>query len=370
MVGLSGYRIGGVIYTSAGTQVLRAVREADDLAVVVKVPTSEHPPISKLARLKYEHDVLRSLAVPGVVQCYGLEYDRGRPALIVEDVGGVSLRALLNGPMPLSRFLPIAKKLAEALAGVHGAGIVHKDVNPNNVVVNEASGAVRLIDFGIASRLPRETQDAKSPSQLEGTIAYISPEQTGRMNRSVDHRTDLYSLGVTFYEMLSGAPPFRANDAMELVHSHIAKLPVPLGELLLGLPLALDSIVSKLLAKTPEQRYQSAFGLLHDLRALEEGGASFSLGARDASPRLSIPQRLFGRDADVRLLSDAFERVTSGGSELVLVTGYSGIGKTSLVSELHRPVTLARGYFLAGKFDQLKRDIPYEPIVQALRQLV
>ncbi len=367
---LPGYHTSGILYESAGTTVWRATRVADGVPVVVKMPTGDPPDLNRLARWRYEHEVLSGLSLRGVVRCFGLVYDHSRPALILEDIGGVSLRSVLGRCRAVERFLPIAIALAETLSHLHDARIIHKDINPNNIVYNEETGELRLIDFGIASRLPRENEDAKNPGLLEGTLRYISPEQTGRMNRAIDHRSDLYSLGVTFYEMLTGEAPFRAGDAMELVHCHLAKEAVPPSELRPELPPALSEVIRKLLAKTPEQRYQSAFGLLHDLRRLQRGETSFLVGERDVSPYLLVPQRLFGREADLQLVQAAFARVVAGGSELLLISGYSGIGKSSLVNELQRPVALAGGYFLCGKFDQFRRDIPYDAVVQALRQLL
>lgn len=367
---LPGYHTSGVLYEGAGTTVFRATRVQDGVHVVVKMPTGDPPDLTRLARWKYEHDVLSGLSVRGVVRCFGLVYDHSRPALILEDIGGVSLRSVMDKCRAVDRFLPIAIALAETLSRLHDARIIHKDINPNNIVLNEETGELRLIDFGIASRLPRENEDAKSPGLLEGTLRYISPEQTGRMNRSIDHRSDLYSLGVTFYEMLTGDAPFRAGDAIELVHCHMAKEPVPPIELLPELPPALSDVILRLLAKTPECRYQSAFGLLHDLRRLQRGETSFVVCERDVSPYLLVPQRLFGREADLKLVQGAFARAVAGGSELLLVSGYSGIGKSSLVNELQRPVDLAGGCFIAGKFDQFRRDIPYDAVVQALRQLL
>ena len=367
---LPGYHTSGVLYEGAGTTVFRATRVQDGVHVVVKMPTGDPPDLTRLARWKYEHDVLSGLSVRGVVRCFGLVYDHSRPALILEDIGGVSLRSVMDKCRAVDRFLPIAIALAETLSRLHDARIIHKDINPNNIVLNEETGELRLIDFGIASRLPRENEDAKSPGLLEGTLRYISPEQTGRMNRSIDHRSDLYSLGVTFYEMLTGDAPFRAGDAIELVHCHMAKEPVPPIELLPDLPPALSDVILRLLAKTPECRYQSAFGLLHDLRRLQRGETSFVVCERDVSPYLLVPQRLFGREADLKLVQGAFARAVAGGSELLLVSGYSGIGKSSLVNELQRPVDLAGGCFIAGKFDQFRRDIPYDAVVQALRQLL
>jgi len=279
--------------------------------------------------------------------------------------------------MELSRFLRFAVGLATALGKLHQQGLIHKDIKPANILVDSASGAVWLTGFGIASRLPRERQSAEAPEMIAGTLAYMAPEQTGRMNRSIDSRSDLYSLGVTFYEMLTGALPFKASDPMEWVHCHIARQPAPLEERAKGVPGTVSVIVMRLLAKTAEDRYQTAAGVEADLRrCLTEWEGlrridSFSLGTHDASDRLWIPERLYGRDREVKILLDAFERVVvNGTSGLALVAGYSGIGKSSVVNELQKAIVPARGLFVAGKFDQHKRDIPYSTLAQAFQTLV
>src|SRR6202007_1859633 len=235
-----------------------------------------------------------------------------------------------------------------------------------------ASGAVWLTGFGIASRLPRERQSAEPPEMIAGTLAYMAPEQTGRMNRSIDSQSDLYSLGVTFYEMLTGVLPFTASDPMEWVHCHIARQPVPPDQYAKDIPGPLSAIVMKLLAKTAEERYQTAAGVEADLRRcladLELYGRidRFPLGEHDGSDRLLIPEKLYGREREIEALIAAFDRVVAQGTlELVLVSGYSGIGKSSVVNELHRALVSSRGLFASGKFDQYKRDIPYATLAQA-----
>jgi PAS domain S-box-containing protein len=273
--------------------------------------------------------------------------------------------------------LRLAIGIATALAQVHQRGLIHKDIKPANLLVNAGTGQVWLMGFGIASRLPRERQAPAPPEVIAGTLAYMAPEQTGRMNRSIDFRSDLYALGVTLYEMLTGELPFTASDPMEWVHCHIARQPIPPNERVAGIPGPLSAIVMKLLAKTAEDRYQTAAGLTVDLRkCLAEWEAHrsiepFPLGADDASDRLMVPEKLYGRQHEIDTLLGAFDRVVANGAtELVLVSGYAGIGKSSVVNELQKALVPPRGLFASGKFDQYKRDIPYATLAQAFRSLV
>ncbi|HXM70296.1 MAG TPA: AAA family ATPase, partial [Thermoanaerobaculia bacterium] len=297
--------------------------------------------------------------------------------LVLEDPGGAPLDRLLGRPLEVSHFLRIAIPLARALRRVHERGLIHKDIKPANILVDAASGGVWLTGFGIASRLPREHQAPAPPEVIAGTLAYMAPEQTGRMNRSVDSRSDLYSLGVTFYEMLTGQLPFIAGDPMEWVHCHIARQPVPPNERVADVPGPLSAIVMKLLAKTGEERYQTAAGVEADLRrclaAWEAHGRiePFAPGAHDASDRLLIPEKLYGREREIEALLASFDRIVAIGTpEFVLVSGYAGIGKSSVVNELHKALVPERGLFASGKFDQYKRDIPYATVGQAFQSLV
>src|SRR5262249_32435701 len=255
-------------------------------------------------------------------------------------------------------FLLIAAGLATALTALHKHGLIHKDLKPVNILVNSASGQVWLTGFGIASRLPRERQQPAPPESIAGTLAYIAPAQTGRLNRSIDSRSDLYTLGVVLYEMLTGSLPFSASDPMEWVHCHIARQPVPPSERRTDVPSVVSAIIMKLLAKTPEDRYQTAAGAESDLqRCLAEWNAQgiiaeLSLGEHDTTDRLVIPEKLYGRAREIEILLKAFDRIVEGGRpELVLVSGYSGIGKSSVVNELHKPLVPPRGLFASGKFD-------------------
>ncbi|MGF6604037.1 PAS domain S-box-containing protein [Paraburkholderia sp. GAS448] len=302
---------------------------------------------------------------------------RDRTVLVPEDSGYKPLDGLLDAPMDSGTFLRLAIGIASSLAKVHQSGLVHKDVKPANILVNPDSGEVRLTGFGLASRLTRERQRPEPPESIAGTLAYMAPEQTGRMNRSVDSRSDLYAFGVTLYQMLTGSLPFTAVDPMEWVHCHIAREAVPPHERVAHLAPVLSAIVMKLLAKAAEDRYQTAAGVEADLRrclALWETGrriGEFPLGERDTPDQLTIPEKLYGRSHEVETLLGAFRRVVERGApELVLVSGYSGIGKSSVVNELHQALVPSRWLFASGKFDQYKRDIPYSTLAQAFQSLI
>src|ERR1700676_3083579 len=338
---------------------------------------AEETSLGCVARLEHEYALKAELDADWAARPVALTHYNGGMALVLEDPGGVPVDRLLGRPLDVSHFLRIAIPLAGALRRVHERGLIHKDIKPANILVDAASGGVWLTGFGIASRLPREHQAPAPPEVIAGTLAYMAPEQTGRMNRSVDSRSDLYALGITFYEMLTGHLPFTAADPMEWVHCHIARQPVPPNERLAGVLGQLSAIVMKLLAKTAEERYQTAAGIEADLRrSLAEWEATgrigpFPLGAHDASARLLIPEKLYGREREIDALIVAFDTVVAKGTtELVLVSGYSGIGKSSVVNELHKVLVPPRGLFASGKFDQYKRDIPYATLGQAFQSLV
>src|ERR1700737_1513208 len=338
---------------------------------------AEETSLGCVERLEHEYALKAELDGDWAARPVALTRHNDRMTLVLEDPGGVPLDRLLGRPLDLSHFLRIAIPLAAALRRVHERGLIHKDIKPANILADPASGRVWLTGFGIASRLPRERQALAPPEVIAGTLAYMAPEQTGRMNRSVDSRSDLYALGVTFYEMLTGRLPFTAADPMEWVHCHIARQPVPPNEQMVGIPGPLSALVMKLLAKTAEDRYQTAGGVEADLRrSLAEWESHdrinpFPLGAHDASDRLRIPEKLYGREREIDTLLASFDRVGANGTvELVLVSGYSGIGKSAVVNELHKALVPPRGLFASGKFDQYKRDIPYATLGQAFQSLV
>ncbi|MDQ1328063.1 MAG: hypothetical protein QG641_1348, partial [Candidatus Poribacteria bacterium] len=370
------YKITETIDEGEYIVIYRGFEIQDNKPVLVKTLKTDYPTLIDVARLRHEYEITKNLNIEGVVKSYGIEKYLNGLAIILEDFGAQTLKTrIASSKINVVEFLKIAIQLTEILANLHQNDVIHKDIKPSSIFINPDTTQVKLSNFGIASRLSWENQQAISPSQLEGSLAYMSPEQTGRMNRSIDYRTDFYSLGVTFYEMLTGRLPFQTTDPLELVHSHIAKKPVPPCDINLKVCKSVSEIVMKLLSKTAEDRYQVAYGIKADLeRCLDEIETkgeidSFELGKQDISNRLQIPQKLYGRDQEIALLMSVFDRVSQEKSELMLVSGYSGIGKSALVNEIHKPIVYKDGYFISGKFDQMKRNVPYNGISQAFQEL-
>jgi hypothetical protein len=370
-----------------GRTIVRRARwrrdDACETAVIVKALDPDAVDARSAARWEHEFQVLRHLEGVGTPVAHALMCECGVPQLVIEDVQGVTLRSLMDaGVLTHARTLRIAIQLAAALMRIHARHVIHKDINPSNVLVFGQDDRVQVIDFGIASLLSVEQPSMTSTASVEGTLPYVSPEQTGRMNRALDLRSDLYSLGVTLYEALVGATPFVSPDALELIQAHVGTVPRSPREVDPRVPELLSAIVMKLLAKTAEDRYQSACGLKADLEACldtpapapaparAEAPRAFELGTHDERSGFLLPQKLYGREADVALLLQAFERVTAGSVETLCISGAAGIGKTAIVHELHKSIVQQRGWFLAGKFDQYKRDIPYQALTQAFQGLV
>jgi predicted ATPase/signal transduction histidine kinase/CheY-like chemotaxis protein len=383
VIRLAGYSITAQIYAGIRTLVYRGIRSQDRYPVAIKILQNPFPKSKELIQFRNQYTITKNLVLPSIPKTLALETYQNSYALVMEDCGGMSLKERLDregglgsNPQTLTLFLQIAIQLADTLAGLYRCQIIHKDIKPANILFHPDTQQIKLIDFGISSLLPRENQAIQTVTALEGTLAYISPEQTGRMNRGVDYRSDFYSLGVTFYQLLTGQLPFVTNDPLELVHFQLAQQPVPVDRLQPEIPLAISQIVSKLMAKNAEYRYQNALGLKHDLELclaqLQQTGKieSFTVGSRDLSDRFIISERLYGRELEVSTLLDSFERVSSGRAEMMLVTGYSGIGKTAIVQEVHKPIVRQRGYFIKGKFDQFQRNIPFSAFTQAYRDLV
>ncbi|HEY9609978.1 serine/threonine-protein kinase PknK, partial [Allocoleopsis sp.] len=364
------------IYESANSLVYRAIRQSDNEPVILKILKENYPTPQELARYRTEYQITKSLNLAGCIKAYDLQPYQNTLVMFIEDFGGESLKIWMkHKKFSLEEFLRIAIATTESLGLLHAANIIHKDINPSNIVFNPATRQLKFIDFGISTQFTRENPTLKNPNVLEGTLHYMSPEQTGRMNRSLDYRTDFYSLGITFYELLTNQLPFDSTDALELVHCHIAKQPLPPSEINSEIPQILSNIVMELIAKNAEERYQSAWGIKADLENClnqfinAENISIFPLARQDISDKFQIPQKLYGRELEIETLLTAFERVSSQ-SELFLIAGYSGIGKSATVQELYKPITQKRGYFISGKFDQYQRNIPYSAVVSAFRELV
>ncbi|MGH8728062.1 MAG: AAA family ATPase [Burkholderiales bacterium] len=361
------YEILELLKHSGDFSFYRALQKSDGARVLIKIPSREQPSVEDRECLRREWQLLKSLTIPGVPRTHAISEDDC--ALILEDSGGTPLDSF-SAPADLGLTLDLGVQLCATLAELHRSGVTHNVIHPGGILFDAERKRAQLIDFSGAG------QDT-APRALRANFTYCSPEQTGRMNRTCDYRTDFYSLGAVQYWLLTGKPPFQSADPLELVHSHIARTPVAPIEVDPAIPKPLSDIVMKLLAKTAEERYQSALGLQEDLeRCAREWVAGkrvapFVLGSRDVSDRFLVSQKLYGREKEVAALLEAFDRVCQrAGAALMLVAGYSGIGKTSLIRELYRPIARERGYFVAGKFDQLSRDIPYQALIQAFQQLV
>jgi PAS domain S-box-containing protein len=374
---LNDYQAVEVIYQGTRSQLVRAIRVADQRVVVLKTLSTTFPDLGAIASLKHEFTILEQLDIAGIIKALDW-HAHPTPMLVLEDFAGVSLREWVQqqGPLSIDAFWNVALQIADILALLHRTGWSHRDIKPSNLLLNPETGVIKLIDFGLASQLSQEEEQPDLSANFAGTFAYMSPEQTGRMSRITDYRTDFYSLGVTFYELLSGQLPYQAKDALEWAHSHLAKTPIPLQQWLPELPDVVVNIVDKLMAKMAEDRYQHALGLKVDLETCRKQWVkakqiqSFAIGQVDRSGAFQIPQVLYGRDSEIQSLLSHFERVCLGATELMLVSGYSGIGKSALVNQIRQPIVQQQGYFIQGKFDQFKQNVPYDSIIQAFQQLI
>ncbi|AVH72132.1 ATP-binding sensor histidine kinase [Nostoc sp. 'Lobaria pulmonaria (5183) cyanobiont'] len=378
-----GYRIIKQLYSGKKTLVYRAIREKEQQSVILKLMRNEYPIFAEINQFHNQYTITKNLEIPGIVKPISLEKYDNRYIIVMEDFGSIDLNLWQQEEhkkgkisVCLSEFFNIAIEISATLERLHHHRIIHKDIKPANILIHPITGKTRIIDFSIATLLPKEIQFLTNPNVLEGTLAYISPEQTGRMNRGIDYRTDFYSLGITFFELLTGQLPFSATEPMELVYSHIAKEPPKASYINSNIPTILSDIISKLMAKNAEDRYQSAHGLRHDLEKCQnqwqekQNITVFKLGSRDISNHFAIPEKLYGRQREIEIILTTFDRVTKGNTEMILVSGYSGIGKTAVVNEVHKPIAKQRSYFIKGKFDQFQRDIPLSGLLQALRDLI
>ncbi len=374
---VSDYEVGEELARNERFLLYRGRSRQDGRPVLLKTPSRDLTSAFAMRLLEHEYAILQGLTLSGVIRVHDLLRHERRCSLVLEDGGETPLQSLLPWrQLDLDTFFKLAIQLATLVGELHRREIIHNHLNPCSILLHPTTGAVCLADFSFASRMISETHTSLPLSLLGSTLAYLSPEQTGRMNRMVDYRTDFYSLGVTLYELLTGSPPFRSADSLELIHCHIAKLPVPPYAIDATIPEPLSQIIMKLLAKTADERYQSALGLRTDLEHCAQQWtqlraiAPFPLGQQEVSDRFVVPQHLYGREQQLAELLHAFEQTCQGPSACMLVAGYAGIGKTTLIQELYKPLVQHRGYFIAGKFDQLARNIPYHALIQAFQRLV
>ena len=378
MIRLSGYSTIEEIYSGKSTIIYRAVEEKTGKKVVLKLLKKDFPTNQEIENFEYEFNISKELLdIEGVLKNYDIVSFMNTKIIIMEDFGGISLdKVFKEKKLDLKLFLIIAIKIVSTLGEIHKKHIIHKDIKPQNILLNPDTKEVKIIDFSISTKLSKEQQEIKNPENLEGTLSYISPEQTGRMNRSIDYRSDFYSLGITFYELLTQTPAFIVNSAMELVHSQIAKMPTPPDEINNDIPPVLSKMIMKLMSKNAEDRYQSSYGLKLDLEkcynSLIEKGVieSFELGENDLSERFQIPEKLYGREKEIQYLLDVFNNTTDGKKEIIFVKGLSGIGKSALINELHKPIVKQKGFFISGKYDQFRENIPYYAVIFAFQELV
>lgn len=378
---IPGYAIEGLLRRSGDRCVYAAERIADHLPVAIKTIDAEYPSRQRIAELRREFHIIERLqAVPSVIRVHALEpHGNGNLAIVFERFGHPLKEQIAAGSrrfLPLARLLPTAIAIAEALEAIHERDVVHKNIEPGNILFDPVSGAIRLIDFRIASELSRERQNGALIRQFEGALPYMSPEQTGRMNRDLDYRSDYYSLGITLFELLTGALPFRADSPLSWVHCHISRTPPSPSDVDRAIPEGICAIVQKLMAKNAEDRYQSGYGLVEDLRRCQRelahtgSVASFPLGHRDVSRKFHIPQRLYGREVELAALLALFERASADGTEICMVSGHSGIGKSALVNEIGKSLVRQNGHLIQGKFDQFRRSRPYSAVALAFRGLI
>ncbi len=379
MISIEGYKITGVFLKTPHFTLFRAIKRNEKKPVILKICNQNPPSPIHLAELEHEYHLLSILNLSNVIHTYGIQKDIHSNHLILEleDLEGVLLKEYLaNKPLSIDEFFNLSIQIVDAINELHLKNIIHKNINPYNIVINPKTKKLTLIDLSIASQFIQKVQSNTALNKLEGNLAYLSPEQTGRMNHSVDYRTDFYSLGITLYEMLTATLPFQTDDILDLIHSHLVKKAVAVNTVNQNVPGILAIMIEKLLSKLPEERYVSAAGLKSDLIKCqmiwekEHAIDSFPLAKEDIQDHLIISQKLYGREKEIAQLKQIFEEVTEGKSQLLLISGYSGIGKTSLIKEIYKPITKKKGYFVSGKYDQLQRSIPYSGFIEAFKELI
>ncbi|MBD2138272.1 AAA family ATPase [Anabaena sp. FACHB-1237] len=376
-ISIPGYQATEIIYVSSKTTVYRGYHQQTKTPVIIKILNDQYPRLRNLIAVKNQFAIMQKIQHPGIIKCYDLVEYSNSYALILEDCHSISLSEYVKTyPLDINLFFKIGIDIVRILEVLHQNKIIHKDIKPKNIIINPENQQIKIIDFSISSLLPKENTNVKIINGLEGTLSYMSPEQTGRMNKSIDYRTDFYSLGVTFYELLTGQLPFNSKNSLELVYCHLAKAAINPKELNPQIPKCLADIIIKLMEKNPEDRYQTAAGIGYDLEKcqqmlLEKGEITkFTLAEKDISDRFIIPDKIYGRQEEIHTLLNVFEYIRDGHKQLILITGFSGIGKTTIVNQIHQPIIREQGYFISGKYDQFQKDIPFSALLQAFRSLM
>lgn len=378
MIDLEGYHVKELMFKSKNSLVFSGVRNKDNLDIVIKIPNNNIPSQEDLSRMRFEYIITSKFTGQGVVKACGIEKYKHHYALILEKVEGKKLQEVIGQyEFSVPDKIQIAIDIAQSLLVIHQQKVIHKDINSSNILLNPQTKEVTIIDFGLSTELLSENAIVQNPEKLRGTLEYISPEQTGRVTHYVDYRTDFYSLGVTLYELFTNKLPFQSSDMLELIHAHIAKMPEPPHEVSEILPESLSLVIMKLLKKNPEDRYQTIDGLIYDLKNIRQAMLEeapdmnhFVLGEKDFSRKFQIPNQIYGRAKEINTIVEAYEDTSQGNTVLCEVKGYSGIGKSSLIKEIHKPLLKNQGYFVLGKFDQFQRDIPYYGFKQAFEELI
>lgn len=379
MIKIAGYESREILYEGEKSLVFRAIDSKNQQPVIIKFLKKEFPDFKEINTYLYEYEMTKKLeTIEGVIKFYDFVSINNSKAIIMEDIGGISLRDyLIKSRFSIKDFFMVAIHMVTILGEIHKKNIIHKDIKPHNIIINLGKNKIiiRYIDFALSTSVAKENMGLINVKGLEGTLSYISPELTGRMNRSVDYRSDYYSLGVTLYQMVTGVLPFYSTDPMELIHAHLAKLPDTPTRKVPSIPDIISSIILKLMAKKAEERYQSSQGLLVDLKEClkqyQKNGqiTTFPLAEKDISEKFQIPEKIYGREKEVALLLEVFRQIPLGRKEIIYVPGDSGIGKSALINEIHKPVTMQRGFFIEGKYDLLKKDTPYSAIIMALNEM-
>lgn len=364
------------LHESANSLLYRGLGNQDHQEVMIKVLKADYPSEEEIARFKFEYEVLKNLKGQGTVKAYGFFPCGNGFAIIMEDYHYDTVYKLLKKNISIKEFLEIAIAICDALDAIHRHQVIHQDISPYNILYDAKNNKAKIIDFGHASLLEHEDASLQHSEIMPGTLPYVAPELTGRMNRKIDYRADYYSLGVVFYQMLTSELPFKSEDPLELMHCHLAVLPKPPSEINAAIPSIVSDIILKLLSKEAENRYQSLYGLKADLKhclrelKTQQTIEAFTLGSKDISSVFHIDETLYGREEEVAILLSTFEKVSTGTSQFMLISGQPGVGKSRLINEIQKSLVKKRGYFISGKFDQYTRNIPYAALLQALRELI